>query len=355
MGIVFLQVSLLKLNSGHQPRGDGRRHAAAAEQPAAGRHLVTRGRGPRRGRGRAVGPGAAGRRRRDLPRCAPGQRRPRGRGDPGPGRPARGAGGRPVARPFGGLGRAGPVRDGVGHPGSAAAGAPSGATGSTSGTGAPSGTATPATAAGTASTGTATTAGTTGASAPPGRRAGHARHERHERHDQHAARPHAAAPSTPSRARRPRRHRLGRPAGRAPWPRAGLGRAVIERRIGLLFAVFLALLVLAGARAAWLGTCKGDSLASAAATQQVARRSRPRAPRHDHRPQRRRARRLRARRRRLRHALPRQGPRPRAARLAPLLGKPRRRRSRSSGPARHRVRLPAPGAPRARTPTGSAS
>lgn len=53
-------------------------------------------------------------------------------------------------------------------PGSAAAGAPSGATGSTSGTGAPSGTATPATAAGTASTGTATTAGTTGASAPTG-------------------------------------------------------------------------------------------------------------------------------------------------------------------------------------------
>jgi cell division protein FtsI (penicillin-binding protein 3) len=45
--------------------------------------------------------------------------------------------------------------------------------------------------------------------------------------------------------------------------------AVIERRIGLLFAAFLALLVLAGARAAWLGVVRGDSLASAAASQQT--------------------------------------------------------------------------------------
>ncbi len=43
---------------------------------------------------------------------------------------------------------------------------------------------------------------------------------------------------------------------------------LIERRIGLLFAVFLAMLVLAGARAGWLGVVRADSLRSAAATQQ---------------------------------------------------------------------------------------
>jgi cell division protein FtsI/penicillin-binding protein 2 len=45
--------------------------------------------------------------------------------------------------------------------------------------------------------------------------------------------------------------------------------ALIERRIGLLFATFLVLLSLAGLRAAWLGIVKGDSLASAAASQQT--------------------------------------------------------------------------------------
>jgi cell division protein FtsI/penicillin-binding protein 2 len=43
---------------------------------------------------------------------------------------------------------------------------------------------------------------------------------------------------------------------------------LIERRIGLLFAVFLAMLVLAGARAGWLGVVRADSLQNAAATQQ---------------------------------------------------------------------------------------
>jgi cell division protein FtsI (penicillin-binding protein 3) len=43
---------------------------------------------------------------------------------------------------------------------------------------------------------------------------------------------------------------------------------LIERRIGLLFAVFLAMLLLAGARAGWLGVVRADSLQSAAATQQ---------------------------------------------------------------------------------------
>jgi len=45
---------------------------------------------------------------------------------------------------------------------------------------------------------------------------------------------------------------------------------LIERRIGLLFAVFLAMLVLAGARAGWLGIVRADTLKFAAATQQTA-------------------------------------------------------------------------------------
>jgi cell division protein FtsI/penicillin-binding protein 2 len=43
---------------------------------------------------------------------------------------------------------------------------------------------------------------------------------------------------------------------------------LIERRIGLLFAVFLGMLLLAGARAGWLGVVRADSLKEAAATQQ---------------------------------------------------------------------------------------
>ncbi len=45
--------------------------------------------------------------------------------------------------------------------------------------------------------------------------------------------------------------------------------ALIERRIGLLFAAFLTLLLLGGARALWLGVVKRSSLAGAAASQQV--------------------------------------------------------------------------------------
>lgn len=45
--------------------------------------------------------------------------------------------------------------------------------------------------------------------------------------------------------------------------------ALIPRRIGLLFAVFLFLLVLAAGRATWLGTVQGDTLRDAAATQQA--------------------------------------------------------------------------------------
>jgi cell division protein FtsI (penicillin-binding protein 3) len=44
---------------------------------------------------------------------------------------------------------------------------------------------------------------------------------------------------------------------------------LVERRIGLLFAVFLALLAIAAVRATWIGTVKAGSLKSRAATQQV--------------------------------------------------------------------------------------
>ena len=44
---------------------------------------------------------------------------------------------------------------------------------------------------------------------------------------------------------------------------------LLDRRIGLLFAVFLLLLSLAALRATWLGTVKADSLSQRAATQQV--------------------------------------------------------------------------------------
>ena len=46
--------------------------------------------------------------------------------------------------------------------------------------------------------------------------------------------------------------------------------AAIERRIGLLFAVFLGMLALAAGRAGWLGIVRADSLQQAAATQQKA-------------------------------------------------------------------------------------
>jgi cell division protein FtsI (penicillin-binding protein 3) len=46
--------------------------------------------------------------------------------------------------------------------------------------------------------------------------------------------------------------------------------ALIERRIGLLFGVFLTLLLVAGVRVMWLGTVRGSTLSSAAASQQVA-------------------------------------------------------------------------------------
>ena len=43
---------------------------------------------------------------------------------------------------------------------------------------------------------------------------------------------------------------------------------LVERRIGLLFAVFLALLALAAVRAIWIGTVRAGALKERAATQQ---------------------------------------------------------------------------------------
>ena len=48
----------------------------------------------------------------------------------------------------------------------------------------------------------------------------------------------------------------------------GLGVRLVERRIGLLFAVFLALLAIAAVRAVWIGTVRAGSLKERAATQQ---------------------------------------------------------------------------------------
>jgi cell division protein FtsI (penicillin-binding protein 3) len=70
------------------------------------------------------------------------------------------------------------------------------------------------------------------------------------------ARPRAARRRTPAAGRRPR-------AGRRPPTR------LVQRRIGLLFALFLTLLALAALRATWLGTVEAGSLSDRAMSQQV--------------------------------------------------------------------------------------
>src|SRR5918999_1160178 len=76
-------------------------------------------------------------------------------------------------------------------------------------------------------------------------------------------RPSRASPPPPRR--RPRRRRQ----------RGSSRVALIQKRIGLLFAAFLALLAIAAVRAMWLGTVQAGSLRSAAVTQQDARQKVP--------------------------------------------------------------------------------
>jgi cell division protein FtsI (penicillin-binding protein 3) len=57
--------------------------------------------------------------------------------------------------------------------------------------------------------------------------------------------------------------------GRARATARGVSLRLVERRIGLLFALFLALLGLAALRATWLGTVKAGSLAERAVSQQI--------------------------------------------------------------------------------------
>ena len=121
----------------------------------------------------------------------------------------------------------------------------------------------------------------------PPRRAGRRRPRR--RHADAGAGDHAAGTGRPARRRDRRCHAATATPGRR------LAVRLVERRIGLLFALFLALLALAAVRAAWLGTVKAGELGAARVSQQVEDLDVPRPPRHDHRPQRRRARGLRGR------------------------------------------------------------
>src|SRR3954447_14298336 len=61
-----------------------------------------------------------------------------------------------------------------------------------------------------------------------------------------------------------------RPPTRRPKRGPGLPPTrLVERRIGLLFAMFLMLLALAALRATWLGTVKSGSLSGRAVSQQI--------------------------------------------------------------------------------------
>ncbi|HEX5894850.1 MAG TPA: hypothetical protein VFY47_00895, partial [Thermoleophilaceae bacterium] len=66
----------------------------------------------------------------------------------------------------------------------------------------------------------------------------------------------------PATQRRPPTRRRQRGAGRPPV-------RLVERRIGLLFALFLLLLGLAALRATWLGTVRSGSLSDRAVSQQI--------------------------------------------------------------------------------------
>ena len=132
--------------------------------------------------------------------------------------------------------------------------------------------------------------------------------------------------------------------GRAP----GLAVGLIERRIGLLFAVFLVMLLLAGARAGWLGVVRAERAAGGRRHAAEGRHHRARAARHDHRRQRHRARRLAARADDRRDAVPRsRTPAAAAAKLAERA----RRRTRTSCSSSSRGATPASSTSPARCPT----
>ena len=148
--------------------------------------------------------------------------------------------------------------------------------------------------------------------------------------------PAATAPRRPPRSRRSRRATPApaptatpeplaaapppAPAPRRP-PRAEM--KLIERRIGLLFAVFLSLLVIGAGKAAWLGVVKAGHAQAGRRHPAGGRPGRARPPRRDHRPQRHRARRLPAGDDDRRHAVPGQGRRRASPRGSPaLLDKP---------------------------------
>ena len=80
----------------------------------------------------------------------------------------------------------------------------------------------------------------------------------------------ARRPSSPRPSIPPHRPRTPRPQPPPiPPPRRGSRVLLLNRRVGLLFALFLTLLVAAGGRAAWLGTVKAGGLKERAFTQQV--------------------------------------------------------------------------------------
>ena len=135
----------------------------------------------------------------------------------------------------------------------------------------------------------------------------------------------APAPDGHARARRPRRRSRCRPPPPAPAPRRPppAEMKLIERRIGLLFAVFLSLLVIGAAPLRLARRRQGRHAQAGRRDPAGGRPGRPRAARRDHRPQRHRARRLPARDDDRRHAVPDQGPRRASPRGCPaLLDKP---------------------------------
>ena len=117
----------------------------------------------------------------------------------------------------------------------------------------------------------------------------------------------------------------------------------MDRRIGILFLAFLALLAIAVMRATYLGSVRAASLQRAAATQQVTNVVAPRPARRDHRPQRGAAGDQRGGRRHRRRPLPDQESGQGLARSWRRCSASRRWPCSSSDQAPHRVRVP--GAP----------